>query len=234
MIEQLFTVLSQAVGGAPLLALSAAAGWGVLSILLSPCHLASIPLIVGFIDEQGRMSTRRAFFISNMFAVGILVSIALIGLLTALAGRMLGDLGPWGNWLVAGIFFLFGLHLWGLVPMPWSGPDTVGMQRKGLLAALLLGLIFGIALGPCTFAFMGSVIGVAFAEAAESMFYAAALLLAYGLGHCAVIVFAGTFTEQVQQYLNWNDRSRGTLWIKRVCGLLVIAGGVWMIYSAPV
>lgn len=234
MIEQLFTVLSQAVGGAPLLALSAAAGWGVLSILLSPCHLASIPLIVGFIDEQGRMSTRRAFFISNMFAVGILVSIALIGLLTALAGRMLGDLGPWGNWLVAGIFFLFGLHLWGLVPMPWSGPDPVGMQRKGLLAALLLGLIFGIALGPCTFAFMGSVIGVAFAEAAESMFYAAALLLAYGLGHCAVIVFAGTFTEQVQQYLNWNDRSRGTLWIKRVCGLLVIAGGVWMIYSAPV
>ena len=234
MIEQLFTVLSQAVGGAPLLALSAAAGWGVLSILLSPCHLASIPLIVGFIDEQGRMSTRRAFYISNMFAGGILVSIALIGLLTALAGRMLGDLGPWGNWLVAGIFFLFGLHLWGLVPMPWSGPDPVGMQRKGLLAALLLGLIFGIALGPCTFAFMGSVIGVAFAEAAESMFYAAALLLAYGLGHCAVIVFAGTFTEQVQQYLNWNDRSRGTLWIKRVCGLLVIAGGVWMIYSAPV
>jgi cytochrome c-type biogenesis protein len=233
MIEQLFTLLSQAVSGAPLLALSAAAGWGVLSILLSPCHLASIPLIVGFIDEQGQMSTRRAFFISNMFAVGILVSIALIGLLTALAGRMLGDLGPWGNWLVAGIFFLFGLHLWGLIPMPWSGPGPVGMQRKGLLAALMLGLIFGIALGPCTFAFMGPVIGVAFAEAAESMLYAAALLLAYGIGHCAVIVFAGTFTEKVQQYLNWNERSRGTLWVKRVCGLLVIAGGAWMIYTAP-
>jgi cytochrome c-type biogenesis protein len=233
MIEQLFTLLSQAVSGAPLLALSAAAGWGVLSILLSPCHLASIPLIVGFIDEQGQMSTRRAFFISNMFAVGILVSIALIGLLTALAGRMLGDLGPWGNGLVAGIFFLFGLHLWGLIPMPWSGPGPVGMQRKGLLAALMLGLIFGIALGPCTFAFMGPVIGVAFAEAAESMLYAAALLLAYGIGHCAVIVFAGTFTEKVQQYLNWNERSRGTLWVKRVCGLLVIAGGAWMIYTAP-
>jgi cytochrome c-type biogenesis protein len=233
MIEQLFTLLSQAVSGAPLLALSAAAGWGVLSILLSPCHLASIPLIVGFIDEQGQMSTRRAFFISNMFAVGILVSIALIGLLTALAGRMLGDLGPWGNGLVAGIFFLFGLHLWGLIPMPWSRPGPVGMQRKGLLAALMLGLIFGIALGPCTFAFMGPVIGVAFAEAAESMLYAAALLLAYGIGHCAVIVFAGTFTEKVQQYLNWNERSRGTLWVKRVCGLLVIAGGAWMIYTAP-
>ncbi|MCW8860141.1 MAG: cytochrome c biogenesis protein CcdA [Deltaproteobacteria bacterium] len=233
MIEQLLTSLSQAVYGAPLLALSAAVGWGILSILLSPCHLASIPLIVGFIDSQGKMSTRRAFLISNLFAFGILLSIALIGLLTALAGRMLGDLGSWGNWLVAGIFFLFGLHLWGLVPLPWSGPGQISLQRKGLLAALILGLIFGIALGPCTFAFMGPVIGVALTEAGNSMLYAATLLLAYGLGHCAVIVFAGTFAESVQHYLNWNERSQGTLWIKRICGLLVMAGGCWLIYTAP-
>jgi cytochrome c-type biogenesis protein len=233
MLEQVLSSLSTAVGEAPLIALTAAVAWGVLSILLSPCHLASIPLIVGFIDGQGRISTGRAFAISNLFAVGILISIALIGLLTALAGRMLGDLGPWGNWLVAGIFFLFGLHLLGLIPMPWSGPAQVGMQRKGLLAALLLGLIFGIALGPCTFAFMGPVLGVAFAEAGKSTFYAATLLFAYGLGHCAVIVFAGTFTEKVQGYLDWNERSKGSIWLKKICGLLVITGGIWLIYSAP-
>lgn len=233
MIETIMSQLSQAVSGAPLVALAAAMGWGVLSILLSPCHLASIPLIVGFIDEQGQTSTRRAFYISNLFAGGILISIALIGLLTALAGRMLGDLGPWGNWLVAGIFFLFGLHLWGLISIPWSGPSQVGLQRKGLLAALLLGLIFGIALGPCTFAFMGPVLGVAFAKANESLLFAATLLLAYGVGHCAIIVFAGTFTEKVQQYLDWNKRSRGALLLKKLCGVLVMAGGVWLIYTAP-
>lgn len=232
MIEALMGNLSHAVSGAPLIALSAAVGWGVLSVLLSPCHLASIPLIVGFIDNQGAMRTRRAFIISIFFAVGILLSIALIGLLTGLAGRMLGDIGAWGNWLVAGIFLFFGLHLWGLLPMPWTGSGQVGMQRKGLLAALFLGLIFGVALGPCTFAFMGPVIGVAFTEASKSLTYAISLLLAYGIGHCAVIVFAGTFTGKVQHYLNWNERSRGTLWIRRVCGLLVIAGGAWLIYTA--
>ncbi len=232
-MEQLFSSLSHGVTGTPLIALSAAAGWGVLSILLSPCHLASIPLIVGFIDGQGRMTTLRAFVISNLFAAGILISIGLIGAITAVAGRMLGDVGPWGNWLVASIFFIVGLHLWGLVPMPWSGPGQINMGRKGMLAAFLLGLIFGIALGPCTFAFMGPVLGVAFAEASNNTLYAATLLLAYGLGHCAVIVIAGTFTEMVQQYLNWNERSKGTLWIKRICGLLVMAGGTWLIYSAP-
>jgi cytochrome c-type biogenesis protein len=232
MIEQLLSGLSQTVNGAPLPALGAAVGWGVLSILLSPCHLSSIPLIVGFINGQGRMSTRRAFITSTLFACGILLSIALIGLLTALVGRMLGDIGPFGNYLVAVIFLLFGLHLWGLIPLPWSGLGQIGMQRKGLLAALILGLIFGVALGPCTFAFMGPVLGVAFAAAGKNMLFATLLLLAYGIGHCGVIVCAGTFTEKVQRYLNWNERSGGTLWIKRICGALVIAGGIWLIYSA--
>lgn len=233
MIAELFSTLSQAVSGAPLIALGAAASWGVLSILLSPCHLASIPLIVGFINGQGEMTARRAFVISNLFAIGILLTIALIGLLTAAAGRMLGDLGAITNYLVAGIFFLFGLYLWDLIPMPWSGPGQINIKQKGLFPAFLLGLIFGIALGPCTFAFMGPVLGVAFVEADTNLLYALSLLVAYGLGHCAVIVLSGTFAESVQQYLNWNERSKGTVWIKRICGLLVIAGGIWMIYSAP-
>ena len=231
-MEHLFTFLTHAVEGAPFLALGAAVAWGVLSILLSPCHLASIPLIVGFIDEQGSITTRRAFTISLLFSLGILITIGVIGALTAMAGRMMGDVGPYMNYGVAVIFFLVGLHLLGMIAMPWSGPGQVGMKRKGYLAAFLLGLVFGIALGPCTFAFMAPMLAVTFKLAATNAPYGILLLSLYGVGHCAVIVLAGTCTELVQHYLNWNEASRGAVILKRVCGILVLAGGIYLIYTA--
>ncbi len=231
-MEQLFTSLSHAVEGAPLVALAASVVWGILSVVLSPCHLASIPLIVGFISGQGRVSTARASGIATLFAVGILITIAAIGAITAAAGRMMGDVGRWGNYFVAAIFFVVGLHLLGVIPMPWSGPAQVGMKRKGLLAAFILGLVFGIALGPCTFAYMAPMLGVAFRLAATSFLYGAALLLAYGVGHCSVIIAAGTSTELVQRFLNWNEHSKGVKVVKCICGVLVLAGGVWLIYGA--
>ncbi len=231
-METLFTNLNHAVEGAPLIALVAAVVWGVLSILLSPCHLASIPLIVGFISEQGRVTTRRAFGTSTLFAVGILITIAAIGVITAAAGRMLGDVGRSGNYFVALIFFVVGLHLLGVIPLPWSGPGQVEMKRKGLFAALILGLVFGIALGPCTFAYMAPMLGVTFKLAATDFLYGALLLLAYGAGHCSVIVVAGTSTELVQRFLNWNEQSRGVTIVKGICGALVLIAGLYLLWNA--
>jgi cytochrome c-type biogenesis protein len=231
-MEQLFTALTHAVEGTPAIALGAALVWGILSILLSPCHLASIPLIVGFIDEQGRISTRRAFLISTLFAVGILITIGAIGAITAAAGRMMGDVGRYGNYFVAAIFFVVGLHLLGVIPMPWSGPGQLGMKRKGVLAAFILGLVFGIALGPCTFAYMAPMLGVTFKLAATNIGYGILLLALYGVGHCSVIVVAGTSTELVQRYLNWNEQSKGAVILKKVCGVLVLLAGVYLIYIA--
>ena len=185
-MEKLFSALSHAVEGAPALALGASIAWGVLSIVLSPCHLASIPLIVGFISEQGPANTRRAFWTSTLFSVGILVTIGLIGAVTAAAGRMLGDVGRFGNYFVALIFFVVGLHLLGVIPLSFRGAGPVGMKRKGMLAAFFLGLVFGVALGPCTFAYMAPMLAVTFKLAETAPLYGALLLLAYGVGHCAV------------------------------------------------
>lgn len=233
MISELFASLSRAIAGSPELALCAAFVWGVLSIILSPCHLASIPLIVAFIGGQGRTTTKRAFLTAGLFSTGILVTIAMVGVITAMAGRMLGDIGALGSYLVAGILLLVGLHLWDALPSPWSAPGQVQPQRRGYLAAFILGLVFGIALGPCTFAYMAPILAVTFTLSASQAWYGMLLLLMYALGHCGVIILAGTATEWVQRYLNWTERSKAAMWIKRMCGILVVMAGLYVIWSTP-
>lgn len=231
-MDTLFETLTSAMGGTPLVALAAAFAWGVLSIILSPCHLASIPLIVGFLQGGKRVSAARAAGLSTLFAFGILCSIALIGILTAAAGRMLGDLGAWGNYIVAAVFFIFGLHLLGVIPLPAALQAAPNNPRRGPLGAFLFGFIFGVALGPCTFGFMAPVLGVTFGMAATAPVFAYGVLLLFGLGHCAVIALAGTSSAWVQKLLSWQNDAPGGRWLRRACGVLVILGGVYLILTA--
>ncbi len=230
MLDSLFTLLYDAMSGPQWLMLLSSFGWGILSIVLSPCHLSSIPLVVGFISSQGTLSLRRTFLISLVFAVGILLTIALIGVVTASMGRLMGDVGTIGNYVVASIFFIVGLYLLDVIRLDWN---TAGVRRtalRGFPAAFILGLIFGIALGPCTFAYMAPVLGIVFQTAQTDYFVSMLLLFSFGAGHCAVIVAAGTFTNKVQKYLNWSGESSSLHWLKRVCGLMVMLGGFYLIY----
>jgi cytochrome c-type biogenesis protein len=231
MIDGIFNLLYNAMNGAVWIAVLASFAWGVLSILLSPCHLSSIPLVVGFISSQGKISIGRTFNISFIFSVGTLITIAIIGIITASLGRLMGDIGSVGNYLVAGIFFLVGLYLLDIIKLDWN-TGFRQTKSKGLIAALILGLLFGLALGPCTFAYMAPVLGIVFQTAQTNYFLAIIFLLAFGIGHCSVIVGAGTLTGKVQKYLNWSEESKTILWIKRICGVLVILGGVYLLLNS--
>jgi cytochrome c-type biogenesis protein len=87
-------------------------------------------------------------------------------------------------------------------------------------------------LGPCTFAYMAPMLAVAFKVAGSKPVFSILLLVLYGVGHCAVIVAAGTFTQVVQRYLNWNERSRGGAILRGACGVLVLVAGLYLIYVA--
>jgi cytochrome c-type biogenesis protein len=230
-LESLFVSLTDAMAGTAVVALFAAFAWGVLSIVLSPCHLASIPLIVGILQGGPAVTLRRAAGLSTLFALGILGSIALIGAITAAVGRMLGDLGPWGNYAVAGVFFIFGLHLMDVLPFPDSWRPAPNQPGRDALSALLFGLVFGVALGPCTFGFMAPVLGVTFGMAKTAPIFAFGVLVLFGLGHCAVISLAGFSSTWVQRWLSWQNNTPGARWLRRACGVLVLAAGVWLVLS---
>jgi len=105
-------------------------------------------------------------------------------------------------------------------------------RYQGKAAALLLGLIFGVALGPCTFAYLAPVLGVIFGVARTQPGFAVLLLLAYGIGHCSLIVAAGASAERVQRVLDWQEGSCGAKWLRRACGVLVLAGAGWLVVTA--
>ena len=67
-MESLFTSLTEALYGSYSLALLAAFVWGILSILLSPCHLSSIPLIIGFLTAKVKRK-HLAEFSSHLFSL---------------------------------------------------------------------------------------------------------------------------------------------------------------------
>jgi cytochrome c-type biogenesis protein len=227
---QVFTLLSQALSSNPAIALPASFVWGLLSVLLSPCHLASIPLIIGYLDGQKDLNTRKALKLSSFFTLGILAMMAVIGLITGLLGKMLGDLGSWTEPVMGVIFLIMAFFIADVLKMPSFLSGTAAKTtRKGVWGALSLGFLLGIALGPCSFAFMAPILGIVLTSAGSEFLFALALVLAYIIGHCLVIILAGTFTAAVQAYLNWSSNSRGTKIVRFVCGTLVFIAGSYLI-----
>ncbi len=235
MIENIFTTLTLAMEKTPAIALGASFVWGILSIILSPCHLASIPLIIGFVGSAGdKVTVKRAFLLSLFFSVGIMITLVFIGLLVGVAGSMLGVYtGAWGNLLVAVVFVIVGLYLLDIIKLDFlsAGITQPKFEKRGYIAAFILGLVFGISLGPCTFAYMAPMLAVAFSSAANNIFYSLSLILAYAIGHCGVIVLAGTFTEVLEKYLHWSEGSKGVTILKKTCGALMLAAAVYIIYG---
>ena len=229
-MESLIASFTGAVESVAPIAIPLSLLWGILSIILSPCHLASIPLVVGYISRQGNTGASRAFSISAVFSLGIMITIILVGFATAAAGRLLGDIGQLGYYFAAAVMLYFGLNLLEVLPSPFKGDKNISSKRSGLAGAFVLGLVFGIALGPCTFAFMAPILGVAFSTGSKYPVFAIMLVIAFSVGHCGVIVGAGTFSGTIQHFLKWNEKSGIVPILRKACGVLVILGGLYILF----
>lgn len=185
--------------------------------------------MMGFVAKESRGAHSRALWLSVVFTLGIMMSMLVLGLITASIGRMLGDVGPWGYLLGAAIFFLVGLILLDVIHLPSMSLNQNRFRGGGYPAALFLGILFGTVLGPCAFAFLMPVLGMVFSSATERPLYAASLISAYALGHGAVIVVAGTASVWMMGLL---QNSRNSRWInvaRKVAGVLCLGVAVWFV-----
>ena len=230
---ELFENLTMALYGNPIVAIGASFLWGILSILISPCHLASIPIVVAFINEQKDISTKKAFLISLNFSLGILITLAIAGIVASFAGLLLGSFDTVLRIIVSLLLLLVGLYFLGIVPMPdlASGKDR-RIKNRPYLSGLILGLVFGLALGPCALAFMAPILGIVMSSISTQLWFCLGLIFAFIIGHCGFLVLVGTFTEVVKKFLSWNVTSKGTKILRIICGILIIAGAIVTFWKA--
>lgn len=231
-MESLLSTLSAGLAGSVGLALTASFLWGVASLLLSPCHLASIPLVIAYVAGDSSTSTRRAAALATVFAVGLLAAVAAVGILTYSAGRLAGDLGPWTSYVVAGLFLLAGLVLLDVVPLNWASPSSLWAKGRGVTGAATLGFMFGAVLGPCTFAYLAPVLGVAFAAGAQGRATGLSLVAAFAIGHALPLILVGAATSRFRRTIMAIGQARAaTIW-KYSMGVVLIVGGLYLLYVA--
>ncbi|ADK86004.1 cytochrome c biogenesis protein transmembrane region [Desulfarculus baarsii DSM 2075] len=229
-MEELFLTLHGWLTAGGAAAMVGAFVWGVVSVALSPCHLASIPLIVGYVAGQEKaVRPGQGVYYSLSFTAGLFVSIALVGLICSLLGLMLGDIGPYWTIAVGAVLLLVALDMLGLRAMSMSGGLMAKLKVRGLGGALVLGLAYGVLSGSCTFGFLAPIMAVITVQ--QDLAAGLVLIGLFGLGHALPIAVAGSSTALVSGVLENSAFQRASLWFKRVAGVGVGLLGVYFIAS---
>jgi len=199
-------------------------------VLFSPCHLASIPLIVAYVGGQEQaLKPKQAGVYSFLFTLGLFISIALIGIVCALLGRMLGDVGNYWQILVGAVLIWVALGMLGVEKCSMSGSLLYRLNLKGLSGAFVLGLAYGILSGSCTFGFIAPILAIITIQqqVATGIFY----ILLFAVGHCLPIVLAGSSTAAVRKLMENSTWQGAGTWFRRAAGVIVVLLGVYFILN---
>ena len=205
--------------------------WGLVSVLFSPCHLASIPLMVGYVAGQNTLvDGKKAAGYAVMFSTGLLISITIIGIVCSWLGRMLGDISPLWGIPIGALFVWLGLSLMGVqfCTLPSGRYGNIKMRGHG--GAIVLGLAYGVLSGACTFGFIAPILAMAMSHGQQIK--GLTLILSFALGHCLPIVVAGSSVAIAQRLLSAKGMRSATVWGRKLAGGLVIAIGLYFVAVA--
>ena len=228
MLDSLFILSNSWITGGTWVALLGAFSWGMISILLSPCHLASIPLIVAYVGGQDELvEGHQAAKYAVLFSLGLFITIALVGMVCALLGRMLGDVGPYWTLLIGIILIWVALDMLGVVKCSMPGTKVENLKVKGELGAFILGLAYGVLSGSCTFGFIAPILAIITMQG--EMATGIILITLFGIGHCIPIAIAGSSTATLKKILAHDRFGQGAVWFRKGAGMIIGCLGIYFI-----
>jgi len=198
----------------------------------NPCVLAMIPLTMSFVAGQGdsKLGPLRALLYSLVFVVGLSITFTILGVMAALLGTIYGDVSSVWTWLVAAVCLVMGLHLMGALKFTIPMPFSIQPRTRGVLGALLMGLLFGVVSTPCAAPIL-VVLLTYLAGSGASVPYGAMLLLVYALGHSVLILVAGTSMGLARKLIESRGVTRATDIMRRAAGVVIIGVGVFFVYN---
>ncbi|MFO8048400.1 MAG: cytochrome c biogenesis protein CcdA [Desulfosudaceae bacterium] len=204
--------------------------WGMISVLLSPCHLASIPLIIAYVGgQQTALRPKRAGWYAGAFSLGLFITIAAVGIICALLGRMLGDVGVWLQVAVGVVLIWVALGMMGVQACTMSGGLLYRLKLRGIHGAFGLGLAYGILSGSCTFGFIAPILAIVTVQ--QEIFAGSVMMLLFALGHCLPIVFAGSSAAAVRRLTESAAWQGAGTWFRKGAGAVIGLLGVYFIVS---
>ena len=202
--------------------------WGMISVLLSPCHLASIPLVVAYVGGQEQLvKGRQAVHYAVLFSVGLFLTITLVGVICALLGRMLGDVGPYWTMAVGLILIWVAVDMLGIAKCSIPNGLMAKVKVKGAWGAFVLGLAYGILSGSCTFGFIAPILAIITVQ--QQVLTGVLFILLFATGHCLPIAVAGSSTATVKRLLASSSFGQASPWFRKGAGVLIGGLGVYFL-----
>lgn len=226
-MERIFGDIQQLIQHNPWLAIVAVFLGGVMTAS-NPCVLAMIPLMIGLVaGRQGTASLKKTFFFSSFFVLGLAVTFTALGLISALMGRMFGDIGRFWKYAVAAVCLVMGVQLLGAFKLNFAMPKSFGKIREGGLGAFLLGLLFGVVSTPCAVPVLAVLL--AFVANKGNVVYGGFLLFIYALGHSLLILIAGTSMGAAKRLIESKGLNKANRILQKAAGIIIILIGIYFL-----
>lgn len=200
---------------------------GIISSF-SPCILSTIPLVVGYVGGYAGKDKKLAFKYSLIFCVGIVIAFTTFGALSAALGRLMTGTGKWWYIVLGVIMLIVALQLLGVIEFN-NNSCKIPNKRVGLLGAFFLGILGGVLSSPCSTPVLVAIL--AFVAGKGNILVGILMLLLYSIGHCTLILIAGTSVGFVESISN----SKKTLLVgkilKTILAIVVVFLGLYLIYT---
>jgi cytochrome c-type biogenesis protein len=230
MIESLFIAINTWMTGGSIIALAGCFLWGLVSVMFSPCHLASIPLIVAYVaGQETAVNPKRAGIYAGAFTIGLFITIAMIGIICAGLGRMLGDVGPWWQVPVGVVLIWVALGMMGVQACTMTGSLLYRLNLRGVQGAFGLGLAYGILSGSCTFGFIAPILAVVTVQ--QQWATGSLMMILFAVGHCLPIAVAGSSAAWVRKMTESHAWQGAGIWFRKAAGAVVGLMGLYFMAS---